>query len=126
VHAYGHLQRPRATFVKRYVFPDADLVTIADHVRAAEEVGFEVRDLESLREHYVLTTRAWLRRLEERCGEARALVGETRYRIFRLYLAGSAAGFASGRLSIHQMLLLKSDEGAGRLPLTRRRFPRGR
>jgi cyclopropane-fatty-acyl-phospholipid synthase len=119
VRSHDHLRRPGAAFIDRFVFPDAELVTVADHLRASEEAGFEVRDLESLRDHYALTTRAWLRRLEERHAEARELVGETRYRVFRLYLAGSAAGFATGRLNVQQLLLLNPVAAPSGLPLRR-------
>jgi cyclopropane-fatty-acyl-phospholipid synthase len=119
VRAHDHLRRPAASFVERFVFPDAELVTVGHHLRAAEHAGFEVRDLESLRDHYALTTRAWLSRLEQRHAQACDLVGETRYRVFRLYLAGSAAGFESGRINVHQMLLLNPAGGPTRLPLRR-------
>ena len=50
----------------RYVFPDSDLLPISVTLHAAEQSGFEVRDLESLREHYALTLRHWVKRLEAR------------------------------------------------------------
>ena len=45
-------------------------------LRYAEEVGFEVRDVESLREHYMLTLRHWAQRLESRRDEALQTVNE--------------------------------------------------
>jgi cyclopropane-fatty-acyl-phospholipid synthase len=107
-------------FVRRYVFPDGELVTPAALLAPAEAAGFETRDLESLREHYALTLRHWVRRLEARHAEAAALVGEPTYRVWRLYMAGSAHGFATGRLGIVQALFSKADrDGSARLPLTR-------
>jgi cyclopropane-fatty-acyl-phospholipid synthase len=89
-------------------------------VTAAETAGLEVRDVENLREHYTLTCRHWVRRLEAAHEAARAFVDEPTYRIWRLYMAGSAHGFAHGDLAIYQTLLAKPDAGGhARLPLTR-------
>jgi cyclopropane-fatty-acyl-phospholipid synthase len=107
-------------FLQRYVFPDGQLVPLAEVVRAAEHVGFESRDVESLREHYVLTLRHWVQRLEAREREAVALVGEATFRVWRLYLAASAQAFATGRIGVVQLLLSKPRVGAaGAMPLTR-------
>lgn len=109
-----------ASFIERYVFPDAELVPPAALIAPAEAAGFETRDVESLREHYALTLRHWVRRLEERQDVAVALVGEPAYRVWRLYMAGSAHVFASGRVGIVQVLFAKADgSGQARLPLTR-------
>ena len=107
-------------FLQRYVFPDGELVPLAQVVRAAEHAGFETRDAESLREHYVLTLRHWVRRLEAGEREAVALAGEARFRVWRLYLAASAHAFATGRIGVVQLLLSKPPVGAaGVTPLTR-------
>jgi cyclopropane-fatty-acyl-phospholipid synthase len=107
------------SFTDRYVFPDGDLVPISTTLRAAEQTGFEVRDVENLREHYALTLQHWLARLESRADEARRLVGDVTYRIYRIYLAGSAHAFLRGRLGLYQTLLAKPVCGESRLPLTR-------
>jgi cyclopropane-fatty-acyl-phospholipid synthase len=107
------------TFKNRYVFPDGELVPINVTLRHAEEVGFEVRDVENLREHYVLTLRHWAQRLELHRDEALQLVDEPTYRVWRLFLPGSAYGFAAGLLNVFQAVLLKPDEGRSGLPLTR-------
>ncbi|HEX6805479.1 MAG TPA: cyclopropane-fatty-acyl-phospholipid synthase family protein [Terriglobales bacterium] len=116
----GSREKPsEPTFTDVYVFPDGDLLPIATMLQHAEKSGFEVRDVENLREHYFLTLGRWLRRLEARQEEARRLVGELKYRIWRLYLAGSAYYFQSGKLDLYQSLLVKSDAGRSGLPLTR-------
>ena len=107
------------TFMSRYVFPDGELVPIATTIGAAEGRGFEVRDVESLREHYALTLGHWVRRLEARSVEARRITDETTYRAWRLYMSGSAHGFRTGRLNVCQTLLSKPERGESRLPLTR-------
>ena len=112
-------QRRGGSFVQKYVFPDGELVPVGTALLLAEEAGFEVRDVESLREHYVLTLRRWIRRLETEHDAAVAAADELSYRIFRLYLSGSAHGFSAGRLNVHQALLAKPDGGRSGLPLTR-------
>lgn len=112
------------SFVDTYVFPDGDLPPIGTVIQAAEGVGFEPRDLENLREHYALTLRHWIRRLEARHEEARQATDEVTYRIWRLYMAGSAHGFDSGWVNLHQLLLVKPDRGKSGLPLTREEWYR--
>jgi cyclopropane-fatty-acyl-phospholipid synthase len=108
------------TFSDTYVFPDGELVPINVTVNAAENACFEVRDVESLREHYALTLRHWVSRLEANRDKAREFVDEPTYRVWRLFMSGSAHGFQSGRLNIYQALLAKPDaNGDAHLPLTR-------
>lgn len=117
--AFG--QRPeRGDFSNTYVFPDGELVPISTTLQAAEAARFEVRDVESLREHYALTLRHWVRRLEARHDEALQYVDEPTYRVWRLFMSGSAHGFDHGRLNVYQSLLVRQDEqGRSGLPLTR-------
>ncbi len=107
------------SFKNRYVFPDGELVPINVTLRYAEETGFEVRDVESLREHYTLTLRHWARRLEMHRAETLQVVDEPTYRVWRLFLRGSAYGFAAGLLNVYQTLLVKPDGGRSGLPLSR-------
>ena len=110
----------RDQFIDKYVFPDAKLVPLATVIRSAESVGFEVRDVESLREHYMMTLRAWVRGLERRKVEAIKLVGERTYRVWRLYMSAGAFGFRNAGLNIVQTLLAKPDaRGQSNVPLTR-------
>ncbi len=111
----------RGSFIDRYIFPDGELTTLGARVEAAEAAGFEVRDVETLREHYVLTLRHWVHRLEAARAAVEPLVGAATYRAWRLYMAASAQGFASGRLGVSQLLLGRRDaKGHVPLPLTRR------
>ena len=108
------------SFSDTYVFPDGELVPISATLRAAEGAGFEVRDVESLREHYALTLRHWVRRLEAHHEQALQCVDEPTYRVWRLFMSGSAYGFSVGRLNVYQALLVRPDErGQSGLPLTR-------
>src|SRR5271156_636886 len=112
--------RAGSDFIGRYVFPDGDLVPIGQLLSSAERAGFEVRDVESLREHYAKTLRTWHERLLRNAGAAIAASSETTLRIFNLYLAGSAHGFAAGRMNVFQTLLVKPyEDGHIDLPATR-------
>ena len=107
-------------FIDTYVFPDGRLTAAADVISAAELSGFEVRDVESLREHYAMTLRRWVRSLEEKSDEAKALVGDHTYRVWRLYMAASARAFTTAAINIIQTLLAKPDAaGKSEIPLTR-------
>jgi cyclopropane-fatty-acyl-phospholipid synthase len=109
----------RLNFAKVYVFPDGELQSVHTLLKAAGEAGFEIRDVESLREHYTLTLRHWVRRLEDKQEEARKIVGQVMYRIWRFYMAGAAFMFESGRYNLYQTLLLKHNNEFSGLPLTR-------
>jgi cyclopropane-fatty-acyl-phospholipid synthase len=110
----------QTSFSQAYVFPDGELEPINGTLQAAEKSQFEVRDVESLREHYALTLHQWVKRLEAKHGEALKFVDESIYRTWRLYMSASAYGFNTGRLNIYQTLLSKPYPfGASCLPLTR-------
>jgi cyclopropane-fatty-acyl-phospholipid synthase len=109
-----------ATFSNAYVFPDGELTPINITLQAAEGCGFEVRDVESLREHYALTLRHWVRRLETHHDQALQYVDEPTYRVWRLFMSGSAYGFSTVRLNLYQALLVKPDQqGRSGLPWRR-------
>jgi len=107
-------------FIDKYVFPDGELVLIPKTLRAAESQGFEVRDVESLREHYALTLRHWVKRLEAKHKEALEYVDEPTYRVWRVYMAGMSHNFGHGRLSLYQSVLYKGmRDGNDNQPWTR-------
>jgi cyclopropane-fatty-acyl-phospholipid synthase len=98
-------------FMERYVFPDGELHEVGMMVSMFQAHGFEVRHLESLREHYALTLRHWVDNLVKRFDEAVEEVGEQRARVWRLYMAGSAVGFERHHLEIHQILMARPEHG---------------
>lgn len=109
--------RVDSPFMDRYVFPDGELHEVGVLVSMMQESGFEVRHLESLREHYALTLRRWVANLEDHWDEAVAEVGEGRARVWRLYMAGCALTFERDDVQIHQVLGIKTVDGASGLPL---------
>ena len=107
-------------FGNKYIFPDGELVPLHDVNHMAEAAGFEVRDVENLREHYSLTLRRWVAGLEARRDEATRISNETIYRTWRLYMSSAAYEFDTARQHLTQTLLAKPDvSGNTHLPLTR-------
>jgi cyclopropane-fatty-acyl-phospholipid synthase len=106
------------TFITRYVFPDGELHPLSDLMSALHGAGFEARDVETLREHYVLTLRRWLANLDRNRDAVLGEVGSERERAWRLYMLGSASAFESGEIAIYQVLAAKDGAPHG-LPLRR-------
>ncbi|OKJ16677.1 SAM-dependent methyltransferase [Kitasatospora sp. CB01950] len=107
-------------FIDRYVFPDGELSPVGTTVTRLEEAGFEVRDVEALREHYGLTLREWVANLEAHWPDAVSLAGRGRARVWRLYMAACALAFEQNRIGINQVLAVRpTPAGASRLPATR-------
>ncbi|WP_327679071.1 cyclopropane-fatty-acyl-phospholipid synthase family protein [Kitasatospora sp. NBC_00458] len=120
----GEEYRP-SPFIDRYVFPDGELSPVGSTVSRLEEAGFEVRDVEALREHYGLTLREWVANLEAHWTEAVRLVGRGRARVWRLYMAASALAFEENRIGVNQVLAVRSTaDGAAGLAATREEWLR--
>ncbi len=109
---------PRS-FIGRYVFPDGELIDVGQVVVAMEDAGFEVRDVESLREHYAKTLHCWVRNLQRNWDAAVAEVGVRRARVWELYMAASANGFDDGGISVHQVLGVVPESGGSGMPSSR-------
>ena len=88
-------------------------------IREMSAAGLELVDAESLRRHYALTCEHWSRRFEQALPSLRAIAGERQVRIWRIYLAGCAMGFARRWMNIYQLLAVKSGAETAGLPLTR-------
>ncbi len=107
-------------FIDRYVFPDGELTHVAKVIEAMAQHKLECLDSECLRPHYARTLWHWVERLETQQAEARRLVGEDRFRIWQIYMAGSAHAFERGWLSLYQLLAAKPHvNGTVDYPLTR-------
>ncbi|NGO14399.1 class I SAM-dependent methyltransferase [Streptomyces sp. HC44] len=108
-------------FIDAYVFPDGELAPIGSTVTQLESAGFEVRDVESIREHYALTLRRWVANLEADWPRAVRLTSPGRARVWRLYMAASALAFERNRIGVNQVLAVKTPEsGASGMPLRAR------
>ncbi|MEW2611957.1 class I SAM-dependent methyltransferase [Streptomyces sp. NPDC047880] len=108
-------------FIDSYVFPDGELQPIGATVALLERAGFEVRDVEAIREHYALTLRRWVSRLEADWERAVRLTTPGRARVWRLYMAASALAFERNRIGVNQVLAVRvPDSGASGMPLRAR------
>lgn len=120
ISSVGTSRLGRRSFVGRYVFPDGELIDVGRVVLSMERAGFEVRDVESLREHYVDTLSAWVANIEGSWDRVVQLVGPARARVWRLYMAASAVSFADGSIAVHQTLGVVPDaHGDAGMPRTR-------
>jgi cyclopropane-fatty-acyl-phospholipid synthase len=95
------------SFIDAYVFPDGELAPLGTTVSLIEEAGFEVRDVQALREHYARTLRAWVANLESEWSTAVRLTSPGRARVWRLYMAASALAFEQARIGVNQVLAVK-------------------
>ncbi|WP_435059623.1 class I SAM-dependent methyltransferase [Streptomyces sp. bgisy060] len=95
-------------FIDAYVFPDGELAPMGRTLTTLEDAGFEVRDVEALREHYALTLRRWVANLEGDWDRAVRLTSPGRARIWRLYMAASAVSFERNRIGVNQFLAVKT------------------
>ncbi|MFI1359879.1 class I SAM-dependent methyltransferase [Streptomyces sp. NPDC020898] len=108
-------------FIDAYVFPDGELAPVGTTVTQLERAGFEVRDVESIREHYALTLRQWVTNLEADWARAQQLTSPGRARVWRLYMAASALAFEQNRIGVNQVLAVRtSGSGASGVPLRTR------
>ncbi|MFE7133156.1 class I SAM-dependent methyltransferase [Streptomyces sp. NPDC057638] len=109
------------TFIDHYVFPDGELSPVGATVGALETAGFEVRDVESIREHYALTLRRWVANLEDGWLTAVRHSSPGRARVWRLYMAASALAFECNRIGVNQIMAVKTaPNGSSGLPLRTR------
>jgi cyclopropane-fatty-acyl-phospholipid synthase len=112
---------PVRSFVDAYAAPEGDLVPLGTIISALEEASFEVRDVESLREHYGRTLRAWVANLEAHWADCVEQTSPGRVRAWHLYMAASALAFEAARISVHQVLAVcPHADGRSDVPLTRR------
>ena len=116
----GGMSQDVTNFIDRYVFPGGEIPHLSKEIELLARSRLECADVECLRPHYAKTLWHWVDRLEARKEEARALVGDKKYRIWRIYMAGYALAFQRGWVSVYQVLAGKPKaNGTLALPLTR-------
>lgn len=106
-------------FIDKYVFPHGELPHIGMVLKTMQEGGLEVFDVENLRRHYAKTCGIWADNLEARADEVRKTVDDRRFRIWRVYLAGSSYGFERDWVSLYQVVCRKAGRSASTLPWSR-------
>lgn len=103
---------PYMQFIIKYIFPGGELDHIGMTTGALEQAGFEVHEVEAVREHFGYTTEHWVRRLYDRKEEGAALVGMPQTRIWLLYLSLCALSFHRGALNAFQVVATSRRSGA--------------
>ena len=107
-------------FIESYIAPDMHMREVWQTTRHLVKGGFEVRDVEAMREHYVTTVERWIDTFEANWDRFVALQGEEVARVWRLYLVGGALTFEEGRMGVDQFLAVKpTADGASGMPATR-------
>lgn len=97
-----------ASFIEKYVFPGGELPHISLALKDMQSAGLEALDIECLRRHYARTLACWAQNYEDRSEAIRALVNETTFRVWRIYLAGCAHAFRQNWVSLYQVLACKA------------------
>lgn len=109
----------RFSFMRQYVFPDGELVPLTEAIQHSEAAGFEVRDVENLREHYAQTLRLWVANLQKSRECVLSQVPEITYRIWLLYMSACSVAFQNGEIAVYQLLLRRPNSSAAGWPSTR-------
>jgi cyclopropane-fatty-acyl-phospholipid synthase len=105
--AYGRATRADINrFVLEQIFPESDLPSLAQIVRAAQGF-FEIVSLRNDRHHYADTFRHWAARLAARRDEAVQLVGEEKVRTYQKYQGLFTIGFHTGAMDLYRLHLRK-------------------
>jgi cyclopropane-fatty-acyl-phospholipid synthase len=94
------------TWITKYIFPGGLIPSMKAIGENASRFGLHVVDDLSFGLHYARTLALWRERLAANAARLGTLgFDETFRRTWRLYLAYSEAGFASGYLDVHQLVL---------------------
>jgi cyclopropane-fatty-acyl-phospholipid synthase len=118
LHFIGRSQpRPFSRWTRKRIFPGAHVPALSQMMHILERWNFSVLDVENLRLHYAKTLEHWLARFEKSKPRVTEMFGAEFVRAWRLYLAGSIAGFAVGTLQLFQILFARP--ACRRIPMTR-------
>ncbi len=118
IHSIGRSRpAPVDSWIARYIFPGGHVPSLGEMAELFEPCEFSILDIENLRLHYARTCRAWLANFDRVKGEVTSMYGEDFMRAWRLYLAGSSAGFHTGTLQLYQVLF--APPGNNDVPWTR-------
>jgi cyclopropane-fatty-acyl-phospholipid synthase len=107
-------------FIEAYIAPDMHMRPLPQTLGYLATAGFEIRDVEAMREHYVKTVDRWISTFEDHYDEFVALQGEQAARVWRLYLVGGRLAFDADRMGVDQILAVKTTpDGFAAMPFTR-------
>ena len=110
IHSIGRNRpAPLQPWIEKRIFPGAYPPSLAEMMRILEPHDFSVLDVENLRLHYAQTLHHWLALFEAASDRVREMFDEKFVRMWRMYLAGSIAGFTTGALQLFQVLFAPRD-----------------
>jgi cyclopropane-fatty-acyl-phospholipid synthase len=119
IHSIGRNRPARLQpWIEKRIFPGAHPPAISEMAHIFEPWELSILDVENLRLHYAQTLRQWLANYEAASERVRAMFDEKFVRMWRLYLAGSAAAFSTGTLQLFQVLF--APHGNNDIAWTRR------
>jgi cyclopropane-fatty-acyl-phospholipid synthase len=104
-------------WIEKRIFPGAYPPTLREMMEIFEEHEFSVLDVENLRLHYAKTLEHWLERLNLHADKIEQSYDTAFLRAWRLYLAGSIAGFNTGTLQLFQVVFTRGSNND--IPWTR-------
>lgn len=105
-------------FMNRYIFPGADAsVPLSSMLRAAEDAGFEIVDVERMSANYVLTLRAWRQHWLENRAAVVQKYGERLFRLWNFFLHWSALIGEQGSAFTYQVAMHKNRDAFDRMRL---------
>lgn len=118
IHSIGRSFPDRTDpWIVKQIFPGGHIPSLSEMMRVFEPQKFSVLDVENLRPHYARTCASWLENFEAVADKVADMYDEEFVRMWRLYLAGSSAGFQSGTLQLYQVLF--APRGNNEVPWTR-------
>jgi cyclopropane-fatty-acyl-phospholipid synthase len=118
IHSIGRNYPARLhPWIEKRIFPGAYPPALSEMMQIFEPSDLSILDIENLRLHYAQTLRHWLELYERNVERVRAMFDEKFVRMWRLYLAGSVAGFTVGTLQLFQVVFAPRDNND--VPLTR-------
>jgi cyclopropane-fatty-acyl-phospholipid synthase len=109
IHTIGYSDYPAPInpFLRKYIFPGADLPSLSEVAAAAEWSGLIITDVEVLRLHYAETLRHWRERFTARRADVVRLYDERFYRMWEFYLVLCEIGFRMRTNVVFQIQLAK-------------------
>jgi cyclopropane-fatty-acyl-phospholipid synthase len=118
IHTIGRSFPNRTdSWITKHIFPGGHIPSLSQMMSVFEPQKFSILDVENLRPHYARTCATWLQNFEATADKVTEMYDEEFVRMWRLYLAGSSAGFESGTLQLYQVLF--TPRGNNDVPWTR-------
>ena len=108
IHSIGRNRpEPINAWIEKRIFPGSYPPTLREMMEVFETHQFSVLDVENLRLHYAKTLEHWIARFNRHTEKIEQMYDRAFMRAWRLYLAGSLAGFSVGTLQLFQVVFAR-------------------